>query len=392
MKKPTTSDQLKQAFATALHTDPDDWKRGAKSKNDEGLWVREFENKKNGDIVAAIELEDGRFLCKKEGWSETITLASEQFSKKAAAPLSQPEIMYGPIANEAADKAIAIIMNDEQRAETEDEDFEGSEWGVPKKLLDDAGKALANRHCFAICGEDDSLTAMITPIRYYKEEGCCSDQSGPVGHLLPKCAEAMESTWECYEKGVKTPADFAKYLQAQGFQWSRDFQDYIDGNLTKTLSKQIAAMEDEPSPREAAQQVMKVVLDGNEEGNDEIPAWLLKKADPKELAGNFYFTVYDMRNDDGDLVAVVAPKGKGTDDSKKSYSVMYHLFPEVQYIDDCVEGWWAFPANVDTPLKLAQKLVDAGFEYNAEYQDDALKPQLAGLKLPAAAKPDAPKP
>ncbi len=391
MKKPTTSDQLKLVFQALLHSDADEWKRGPKSKNDEGQWVREFENKTTGAQVAVTELGEGQFNVKGKDLDANISLPA-QFRKNAAPALSQPEIAYGPIANEAADEAIAIIMGDKPRANTDGEDFEGSEWGVPKKILDDAGKALANRHCFAICGEDDSLTALITPIRVFKEEGHCSDQSGPVGHLLPKCGQAQESTWECYEKNVKTPADFAKYLQAQGFQWSRDFQDYIDASLTKGLDQQIAAMEDEPSPKEAAQQVMKVVLEGNEEGNDEVPNWLLKKADPKALASNFYFIVYDMRDDDGDLVAVVAPKGKGTDESKKSYSVMYHLFPEVQYIDDCVEGWWAFPANVDTPLKLAQKLVDAGFEYNAEYQDETLKDQLKGLKIPApSAAPKPPK-
>ena len=389
MKKSTTSDQLKQVFETVLKSDPDDWKRVSKSKNDEGQWVREFENRDSGARVTVTEMEDGTFNISGKGAETNISLG-DSFAASAAPGLSKPDIMYGTLANEAADKAIAIIMNDTPREDTEDEDFEDSEWGVPKETLDTAGKALANRYCFAINGNDDEgMTANITPIRFYQEEGHCSDQTGPVSHLLPDCGGVAESTWECSDPKVKTPVDFAQHLQKMGFQWSRDFQDYIDASHTEDLSKHVAAMEDKMSPGEAADQVMKIVLEGNEEGNDEVPDWLLKQADPKALASKFYFTVYDMRDNDGDLVAVVAPKGMGTDESKKSYSVMYHLFPEVQYIDDCVEGWWAFPASIDTPLKLAQKLVDAGFEYNAEYQDEALKPQLAGLKLPGAGETSA---
>ncbi|MEZ0223405.1 MAG: hypothetical protein ACAH83_02540, partial [Alphaproteobacteria bacterium] len=281
------------------------------------------------------------------------------------------------------------IMGDEERADTEDEGFDGAEWGVPKKLLDDSGKALANRHCFAICGEDGSLTAMITPIRHFEAEGACSDQSGPVGHLLPKCAEAQESTWECYDKSVTTAVEYAQFLQKHGFQWSRDFQEFIDYSLTEKISKKVAAMEDQ-SPKAMTDMVMKIVLEGNDEGNDEIPAWMLKKADPKELASRFDFTL--INDDDmGGLMAIVTPKGGDGEDSKKSYSIMQHIFPEVEYVDDCVLGLWSFPASVDTPLKLAQKLVSAGFAYNEADQDDALKPQLAGLKTAPAAAPRSPK-
>jgi hypothetical protein len=333
--------------------------------------------------VTVIETGEGSFNISANG-AETNIRLGEAFAASAGPGLSKPDIMYGTLANEAADKAISMIMNDAPREDTEDEDFEGSEWGVPKDTLETAGKALANRHCFAINGnDDDGLTAMITPIRFFQEERHCSDQSGPVGHLLPNCAAATDSTWECSAPGVKTPLDFAQYLQKQGFQWSRDFQDYIDASHTEDLSKKVTALEDKMSPKEAAEQVMKIVIEGNEEGNDEVPGWLLKQADKKELAAHFYFIVGNYE-DMGGLMAVVAPKGMGTDDSKKSCSIVPHIFPEAEYVDDCVEGLWSFPASVDTPLKLAQKLVDAGFEYNAEYQDDALKPQLKDLKLPGA--------
>jgi hypothetical protein len=138
-----------------------------------------------------------------------------------------------PAKNAAADKIIRIVMGDEERADDDDADY-----GVPQVLLDQAGKALANRYCFAISEEDGSLNAMITPIRYFEEEGCCSDQTGPISHLLPKCGEAMESTWECYRDDVHTPLQFSAYLKGLGFVWNKDFQDFIDKKLTRELSAQ----------------------------------------------------------------------------------------------------------------------------------------------------------
>lgn len=248
MTKPvTTSDQLKLVFKLVLESDPDDWKRTGKAKNAEGQWVRDFANKKTGETLAVTEMEDGYFNLKGKDLEANVRLP-EQFLKAAKPALSQAVIETDPAKNLAADEVIRRIMGDITEDESEDLD-----WGVPKKLLDDAGKALANRHLFALSAEGgDEVYAMITPIRFYQEEGHLSDQSGPISHLLPRAGEAMESTWEIYEKGVKTPVQTAQYLQSLGFEWSRDFQDFIDSSLTKEIGKAVEALEDKAAPAKAA--------------------------------------------------------------------------------------------------------------------------------------------
>lgn len=150
-------------------------------------------------------------------------------TKPVAKVVSGPVLETDATMNAAADEVIAYVMGDKT---SDDED---DAWGVPPALVEKAGKALANRHCFALSMEDGSLSAMITPIRYFEKEGACSDQTGPIDHLLPKCAELMESTWEFYDPSIKTPADAAKYLQSLGFVWNRDFQDFIDKPLTQQV-------------------------------------------------------------------------------------------------------------------------------------------------------------
>lgn len=142
-----------------------------------------------------------------------------------------PSIETDPAANDAANEAIAIIMGDVPGAEDDDAD-----WGVPQALLDKAGKALANRYVFAVSNEDGEISVMTSPLRHFVEEGCCSDQTGPISHLIPKGGELMESTWEIYDGSVKTAADAAQYMQNCGFFWNKDFQNFIDSSLTEEIA------------------------------------------------------------------------------------------------------------------------------------------------------------
>ncbi len=146
-------------------------------------------------------------------------------------------------AHKVTDEVIENILKD------------GKSPGMPQ---DQADKLLASLYCFALNNEDGYLTAMITPIRYFESHGCCSDQSGPIGQILDKCGEAMESTWEFYDDAIKTPADAANYLMDKGIVWNKDFQDFIDSTLTKELTvwhenHQAVAMK----AKEAAQSVKK---------------------------------------------------------------------------------------------------------------------------------------
>jgi len=172
--------------------------------------------------------------------------------KDALTPAAKETPNFGPYietdaaANEAANQVISIIMGDLPRSEDDD-----AEWGVPKDVLETAGKALANRYIFAVADMDDEISVMTTPLRYFVEEGCCSDQTGPIHDLIPKGGELMESCWEIYEKGVDTAVDAAKYMQAQGFLWNKGFQDFIDAAQTADIAKALAP-QDKPAANSGA--------------------------------------------------------------------------------------------------------------------------------------------
>jgi len=149
--------------------------------------------------------------------------------------------------NAAADKIIRIIMGEE--AESKGDNIN---WGVDQDLIDQAGLALANRYYFGVIEEDDELSVMTTPIKYFEQNGCCSDQTGPISHLLPVCGELAESTWECYDDNVKTVVDAAKHMQQNGFLWSKDFQNFLDSAQTEKIEKalkQNSKPSDRPTPK-----------------------------------------------------------------------------------------------------------------------------------------------
>lgn len=254
-KKVTTSDKLKLVFSEVLGSDPKDWKRTDKCKKD-GREVRRFENVKTDAALTITDMGEGKFSIIGMNININVSIPDAFVEAARKAPdqpsrvLSATVIDTDPARNAAADKAIAILMGEAEASDDKD-----AEYGVPQNLVNAAGKALANRYCFAISDEDDMISAMITPIRYFEKNGCCDDQTGPIGHLLPKCGELMESTWEIYDSAVKTPVQAAKHLQQQGFVWNRDFQDFIDSKLTATLAKSIAPMPaNEPAAPDAAKQ------------------------------------------------------------------------------------------------------------------------------------------
>lgn len=141
-----------------------------------------------------------------------------------------------PIRNAIAETAIRMTLHDEDGVDNDRYDVD---FGVPEAMVKAAGKALANRFCFALAVDDPEsghMTAMITPIKYFKEEGCCNDQDGPVRGLLPPgFSNAMESTWDVPDD-VATAVEAARLLQSYGFVYNKDFQKYIDsGQDVKVL-------------------------------------------------------------------------------------------------------------------------------------------------------------
>lgn len=132
-----------------------------------------------------------------------------------------------PIRNAIAEKAIRMTLNEEESADSDRYDVD---FGVPEAMVRTAGKALANRFCFALAIDDPesgALSALITPIRFFKEKGHCNDQDGPVRDLLPDgFHNAMEATWHAPDD--LSPLEVARELQKAGFVYNRDFQKYID--------------------------------------------------------------------------------------------------------------------------------------------------------------------
>jgi len=201
MSRKTTSDEIK----TVLGGDEKDWKRLSKKKNEDGQWVREFENKKTGAQVEVIEMSEGKFLARP-------VEAAGSLTEEANGCFVKPD--------EVTEEDIDMLLSD------------GFIPGMPEAQSD---RLLAGLHCFAIANEHGYMMAMITPISYYEQTGYCYDQSTAVGSILDKCAEAMEAAYEFTDPAIKTPADAAKYLSGLGIQWRKDFQDFVDSSITKEL-------------------------------------------------------------------------------------------------------------------------------------------------------------
>jgi len=141
---------------------------------------------------------------------------------------SNTSVETDPVKNAAADKVIAII-----------EDYmikepDGMYFDIPKKLLEDAGKALANRFYFAV-GDEGSVA--VTPIKYFEHKGCmCEDfEPWPINHLIPNCITTQEPYRDIANAALRTPLDVAKYMQQLGFVWNRECQNEVAAELTKEL-------------------------------------------------------------------------------------------------------------------------------------------------------------
>lgn len=221
----STSDQLKEIFAQQGGSSEKDWKRLSKSKNDDGEWVRRFENKKTGAQIDVVEKTDGSYF----------------FQPLAPAEKNDSPIETSPEKNKAADKVIANLL---------DPEFEGSHDALVKK----AGKALANRFTFAIIedegADEGSFCAMITPTAYWEKRGFCFDQPSPLWDLLPDGEDVNEcGTWvfeDCNE-----PVALATMLIAHGFIWDKKFQNFANASLTETISAALGKTGDvkNPSPK-----------------------------------------------------------------------------------------------------------------------------------------------
>jgi hypothetical protein len=160
-------------------------------------------------------------------------------------PTNQPDVSIetDPAKNKAADKVADILLNGPW------DESDDSNYGVPQALVEEAGKAIANRYYFAINNNEGyGMSVCTTPIAFFEKDMGC-DQDGPISHLMPpRCVNASEAEWEFWNSPVETPMDAAKAFQKAGFFWNRDFQDWIDKSLTKELSVLEAKAEKPTAP------------------------------------------------------------------------------------------------------------------------------------------------
>lgn len=211
-KKETTSDKLKDLFASHGGGAEKDWKRLSKKNNTEGQPVRIFENKNIGVTLEVVELGAGQFKAR-----QLTSAANANFAAPTAVPTTaivlQPVIDTNQARNEAADSVI----------ETLDEEDENP-------MLKQAGKALANRFVFAIGGGDltsglqDGLYAEIS----LKGRDYDQHLEHVISHLLPKGhgGEVTELTFDF--SNYRDPVKLVSDMHACGFIWDAQYQAEMD--------------------------------------------------------------------------------------------------------------------------------------------------------------------
>lgn len=206
----STSDNLKKVFAQYSGGSEKDWKRLSKKNNAEGQPVRVFENKKTGVKLEVVELGDGQFKARR--------LSDDAEPQDAQALVRAPVIETDATQNDAADQVIRLL----------EDDYDELYDQAGKDLIAKAGKAMANRFCFAIGGgEDDAvqdgLYVEFSPIGINYTQHL----EHVISHLLPdNCGEDMELTFNFsnYTDPVRLVSDLMKH----GFVWDREYQRTMD--------------------------------------------------------------------------------------------------------------------------------------------------------------------
>ncbi|MBI3442038.1 MAG: hypothetical protein HY052_09620 [Proteobacteria bacterium] len=122
------------------------------------------------------------------------------------------------------------------------------------------------------------------------------------------------------------------------------------------------------APRTAVDIVMAALLNGDDAAKTPI-----EKAITEGLAGRFSFIVCQDESGFG-LFADIYPTGQ--DVTFKCPDYIRAMLPEAEGIDECCETIWNFPADIDTPAKMAQLLVKRGFVWDKNFQEDVQSKEI----------------
>ncbi|MBI3442133.1 MAG: hypothetical protein HY052_10105 [Proteobacteria bacterium] len=123
---------------------------------------------------------------------------------------------------------------------------------ISQKMLDDAGKALANQYYFAV---DRDGTIEVVSARYFEKHKGWSGEPEPVDHLMPGFELLTSCSWGAPMDQLKTPEEAALFLQNQGFCWNEAFQSNrsedsaLTASLAQTLAQQGHAVEEKTAPK-----------------------------------------------------------------------------------------------------------------------------------------------
>jgi hypothetical protein len=178
MAKDSTSDKLKEIFAQQGGRESD-WKRRDKRKDEDGNWVRVFENAKTGKNLEVTELVGGQFKTR--------------------------ELEAGAAQKAVAAKYVFAIKKD-----------------------DDDGMT-----------EHGGYYAIISPKAYFEKTGYCYDQpSQAIYDLLPDADDVNEcGTW-VFNDAKPDARALADDLSARGFIHDPKFQNFIAKDVAAELAAQ----------------------------------------------------------------------------------------------------------------------------------------------------------
>jgi len=219
MSKNTASDNIKKRLATDFGGIAKDWKRLSKEKNDDDLWVREYEHRVSGQKLIVTEDTSGQFHITEDSLSET-------FAGKPDKDQSNTDAVEVSAEMSAAAEQFVDMFYKEYLSHQE----------LPEGLLDDlackAGRALAGKFYFGLVVEDDEAEWHFSLM---KDQGFNDGYDGEYPQLealLPEGAENdLGFIYSWYEDKL-TPLERAKTLLDAGFSWNKNFQLHVDNSQT----------------------------------------------------------------------------------------------------------------------------------------------------------------
>lgn len=237
-KKETASEHIK----TTLRRHPDfggrDWKCRPKKGiegTDAKIVRQSFNNSATGQDVEVLEISGHAHVEQRDGKLFVLT----EVTPKAPSPALKPfttVIDDDPENNAAADQAVQMILDGTTRDQEDEFD----------RLLDESGPiAWNNRICFAFCTQYGYDTWIIAPISFFEEHGHCPE--GDVPAFTQILSDGGNGMFTALDQNT-SPQKIAHELMAEGFVFSKDFQNFIDSEHNDLVPTRKNSKPNGPAP------------------------------------------------------------------------------------------------------------------------------------------------